>query len=187
MQIQNRKILKSIPFDEYLKMPGTSYSDIKNAGKEFSNPTGKMQLGTDVHTYLLTPEEYTHENVRIVKPIAIALKNKLGDLLPYLWPEMVVTCNFIYDGFCMPYRGRIDLGIPGRLVIDIKVTEMPIRKGIEYFGYDKQQSGYALGIDAKIALIVAIHPVKLTIEIAIIEIQKQWWQDQVIQKGEPML
>jgi len=187
MIIQNRTILKSIPFEDYLKMPGVSYSDIKNAGKEFKQPTGKMQLGTNVHNYLLTPHEYNHADVAIVRPIALALKKQLGDLLPYLWPELVVTCNFIHNGFNMLYRGRIDLGIPGRLVIDIKVTEMPIRKGIEYFGYDKQQSGYGMGIDAKVALIIAIHPISFRIDIVNIPINSEWWENQVIQKGEPVL
>lgn len=179
--------MKNIPFDDYLKIPGTSYSDIKNEGKEFKAPSQKMQLGTNVHNYLLTPQEYMQEDARIVKPIALALKNQLGDLLPYLWPELVVTCNFVQSGFNMLYRGRIDLGIPDRLVIDIKVTEMPIRKGIEYFGYDRQQSGYAIGIGAKVALIVAINPKTLRIEIVNIPIKSDWWENQIIQKGEPIL
>lgn len=181
MTFSDRKI-HDIPFEEYLALAGYSYSGIKNDGVDFT-PTAKMQLGTDVHNYLLTPEVYQHENIRIVKPLAIALKEKLGALHKFLLPERAVTCNFHSEGFTMPYKGRVDLGIPKRIIIDIKVTEMDIYKFVQYFGTGFQLSGYALGFEASLALIVSINPKTLKTKITNIPITSDWWQNQVIQKG----
>jgi len=100
---------------------------------------------------------------------------------------MAVTCNFIYERFNMLFKGRIDLGIPERLVIDIKVSESPLSRTIPYFGYDRQLTGYAMAINARVALIINIHPKTLAITIANIQLDKDWWQAQILRRGEPML
>ncbi len=172
-------------FDEYLLIPGYSYSGIKNEGKVFTVASAKMQLGTKVHQYLLEPEHYDHSDVEIVKPLAMALKKAIGPLIEFLEPEAAYTADFCHLGFTMPWKGRIDLCIPGRIVVDIKITDMPIRKGIEYFGYDKQLSGYATGITAKAALILSAPPKNPTnVTITNIPICTKWWEYQVLKKGE---
>jgi hypothetical protein len=177
----NQKI-HTLTFEEYLGLPGCSFSGIRNEGTEpFSSK--KMQLGTDVHNYLLTPELYSHENVALVKPIALALKQAIGPLFAYLQPEMAVTANFVAQGFTMPYKGRIDLGIPKRIVVDIKVSEMDISKGVSWFGYDKQLSGYSIAIGAKAAIIVSVNPKTFKTKITNIPIDAAWWEYQVIQRG----
>lgn len=176
---------RSCPFEEYLTLPGKSYSDIKNDGKPFTGPTRKMSLGTKVHQYLLTPEEYNHEDKAIVKPLAIALKNKLGVLIQFLQAEQAIQADFVHEGLVLKYRGRIDLGIRGRLIVDIKVSEMPLQKAIDYFGYNYQLSGYALGYEARAALIIAIHPVTKAISMANIPVSAGWWEMQVVKYGSP--
>jgi hypothetical protein len=175
--------LLNIPFNEYLALPGYSYSGIKNQGAKFE-PTAKMQLGTDVHNYLLTPEHYDHKNAAIVKPIALALKQAIGPLFKYLQAEVAITADMVSQGFTMAYKGRIDLIAPGRLVVDVKVTELDIAKAIQFFGYDKQLSGYAIPTKCPAALIVAVNPKTFKTQIANIPIDSQWWEYQVIQNGE---
>jgi hypothetical protein len=188
MQVLNRKMMTTCPFEDYLRIPAWSYSGIKLNGVDKFEPTAKMMLGTHVHNYLLTPKEYKYDDIAIVKPIAIKLKETIGErLLQYCEPEMVVTADFVHDGFRLKYKGRIDLGIFGKLVIDCKITELDIRKDVEFFGYDKQQSGYALGIDAKMYLIVAVHPKKLTTQIYTAPIRTDWWEHHTKQKGDPIL
>lgn len=188
IQVLNKKILKDIPFDEYLKLPGYSFSSIKG----FSGPpTAKMQLGTDVHNYLLTPEQYDHRNRELVLPIATALRKQLGVLVDKMLPESIVTADFVCNGFKLPYKGRLDLHIPGRLIIDIKVSDVPLSVSCPRFGYDDQQSGYAIGGECKIALLVRISPVSVKkkrpiVEIKNVPITTLWWENQIVQKGEPI-
>lgn len=188
MQVLNRKTMLTCPFDEYVKIPAWGYSGIKLSGVEPFQPTAKMKLGTHVHNYLLTPKEYKYDDIEIVKPLAIKLKETIGErLMQYLEPEMVVTADFVHEGFRMKYKGRLDLSIYGKLVIDCKITEMDIRKAVDFFGYNFQQSGYAAGIEASTAIIVAIHPKKLTTQIYHVPLRFDWWEHQIKQKGEPML
>jgi hypothetical protein len=187
--VKNRKMI-TCPFEDYLQIPAWSYSGIKLNGVDKFEPTEKMKLGTKVHNYLLTPDEYKYDNIETVKPVAIALRKKIPERLwPYLEKEQAVTADFEHEGFCLKYKGRLDLSIQKILVIDIKITSMPIEKVIAYFRYDIQQTGYALGIEAKTALIVSVHPTKLTTQIFNIPIEPciAWWEKQVKQKGEPIL
>lgn len=187
MQVQNQSLLKTCPFDEYLLMPGYSHSGLKNEGRAPIVATKKMRLGTLVHQYLCEPTVYNGEQSELVIPLGNALKKRIGILFHYLLPEFVVTADFVYNGFRLPFKGRIDLGIPKRLVIDIKVTEQPIEKGIQYFGYDNQVTGYAEGISAPVALIAAIHPKRNQVELKNVPLRYDWWHYQITQKGEPIL
>lgn len=179
MNVYGLQIHRDIPFDDYLKLPGISYSTIKHNGKTIE-ATPKMRLGTKVHNYLLTPAEYDHSDADIVKPLARELQNVLGDLLRFLLPELAVTAMFEADGRKMPYKGRIDLCVPGRIVIDIKVTE---KLDIAYFGYDCQLTGYARALRAPIAVIVAIHPKTKKTTVVRIDMRDDWWDYQIYNLG----
>lgn len=195
MTVHNVTLLPDVPFDDYLKMPGWSYSGIKGAKIE---PTPKMGLGTACHNYLLTPSEYNHDH-NLVPALAFELKKMLGPLLPFCWPELAVTAEFVHDGMVMPYKGRIDLPVvldgqvsnPLNLVIDIKVTEMDTRKGIDFFGYHHQVNGYALAIGASRMVIVSVNPKKLKkreIATQVIPIQREtrFWEQAVLKLGKPI-
>ena len=184
--MKNRQILKTCPFEDYLKLPGWSHSGIKNEGRTIV-PTKKMRLGTLVHQYVNEPDIYNGESSDIVVPVGNLIKREVGPLFHYLTPEFVVLADFIHNGFLLKYKGRIDLGIVDRIVIDIKVTEQPIEKGMEYFHYENPMSGYAAGIGAKAALIVAAHPKQKKVELKNVPITQSWWEYQITQKGEPIL
>lgn len=152
-----------------------------------------MNLGTAVHHYLLEPEKYDHTNEQheLIKAAAVALKNKIGNLYRLLIPERVVLADFSYNGFTLPFKGRLDLSIENQIVIDIKVSRMPLEKAIKYFEYEDQLSGYAIPIKAKVAMIIGINPDTVgpgkepLISIANIPIKDDWWKYQVVQKGNP--
>lgn len=183
MKVLNTKIIEGLTAQEYFALPGLSYSTIKNNGRSIA-PTARMGLGTDVHNYLGAPQLYKHENSELVKPLATALKQALGEeLLPFLSFEVVVTADFCYEGFTMAYKGRFDCGIPGRLIIDFKVAEN-IRRTIDHFGYPFQLSGYALGAVARTAIIIAINPKTKKTDIINIPVTCEWWQTQVLSRGK---
>lgn len=145
-----------------------------------------MMLGTNVHQYLLEPHLYNHENINIVKPAAMKIKETVGVLWQYLKPELTVTCLMVHNGFGMMYKGRMDLGIVGRVCIDIKVSKVPLAVSIPRFGYDDQQNGYRIGFDTKIALIIRINPDTLEIETYNVPISNAWWEYQIVQRGKPL-
>lgn len=187
MRVANLKILPTIPFEDYLKLPGWSHSGIKSNGKEFKTATPKMLLGKDVDNYLTNPEEYGYENVKLIRPIALELKKKIGVLYKHLLPQLAFTADFIHEGFCLKYKGRADLAKLGKIVIDLKVSKMPLKKAVEYFGYENQLSGYALALGCPIALLQSINPETLLISSYNVPITASWWEYEIIQKGEPIL
>ncbi|TAN17211.1 MAG: hypothetical protein EPN37_07090 [Chitinophagaceae bacterium] len=194
MMVRNVQLLKGVPFDDYLKLPGWSYSGIKGTKIE---PTPKMGIGTAVHNYLLTPNEFNHDN-SLVPALAIELKKILGPLLPFCTPELAVICDLIHEDMIMPYKGRIDLAVvfekignPLNLVIDIKITELDTRKGIDFFGYDKQLNGYSLAIGAARRVIVSVNPNKLAkrqVATQVIPIARdiRFWEQAVLKLGKPI-
>lgn len=193
IEVRNRQVYRGITFDEYQALPGWSHSAIRQDGRvDIKPPTGKMLLGSAVHQYLLEPEKYNHENINIVKPVAAKLKQVLGPLLKYCEPELSVTADFVVNGLVMGYRGRIDLGILKRLVVDIKVSPVPLKISKERYDYDSQQSGYALAIEAGAAIILRIDPNSCQpgkvpiIETYNVPISADWWKWQTVQKGKPL-
>lgn len=180
ISVSNIKLHESLAFEDYLKMPGKSFSGIKNEGIQFNAPTKKMQLGTNVHNYILTPAEYKHENIEIVKPLALKVKEVLGPLLKYLKPELAVTAEFEHEGFVLPYKGRLDLCLPGRIVIDLKITE---NLNLSYFGYGDQLSGYSLATYARQSIIIAINPKTKATRVVNVPISDLWWKEQIKRLG----
>lgn len=187
IQVQNLKLLPNIPFEEYLALPGHSHSSIRSNGKEIKPATPKMLLGKDVDAYLTDPLSYEYDNVEIVRPIANEVIKVLGKARQYLKPQLAFTCDFVFSGFRLPYKGRADLAIIRHIVIDVKVSEMPLKRFIEYFRADNQVSGYALAIGAKAALIIQAHPKTYATSVYNVPIVLDWWEQQIIQKGEPII
>ena len=185
LTITTRAYHANMPFDEYLAMPGYSYSTLKDMASPVQYaPTAKMRLGTDVHNYLLESGKYNHENRDIVVPIARELKAIIGDLLPFLKSELAVTCDMHCDGFTMPYKGRMDLCRTGKIVVDLKISKMPLERSIPFFGYDRQLSGYALANDCSLALILRACPETKKTENRLIRISSEWWERQVVRYGK---
>lgn len=190
LQVFNVKFYPDIPFEDYLKLPGWSFSGIKSRGTKIE-PTPKMQLGTKVHAYLLSAHEYEHgEDSDLVRPLAIALKGVLGPVLRYCTPELAVTADFVYEGIVLHWKGRIDLPVVSKphlsLVIDIKVTELDLRWGIDFFGYHNQVSGYALAIGAQKAVIVSVNRKTKATQVIPVKVEDAFWRQAVLRYGKPI-
>jgi len=185
MQVKNVQYHRNMPFDEYLKLPGYSYSGIKNAGLPLITLTNKMRIGTAVHNYLFEPEKYDYKDFRLIKELAYQVKLTLGDALIGLESEVGVTAEFYHEDFVMPYKGRVDLLRVDRVVIDLKVSEKPLSKTIPFFGYDRQLSGYSLATSARVQMILRICPVTAKTELKLIPISSEWWEKRVLKYGMP--
>lgn len=188
LKIKDRIIRYGMTFEEYQRLQGVSHSDIRMDGRAPFKPTAKMNLGTSVHDYLLSPASYQHDNIKVVKPIAVALKAAIGDLWRFLQCEIAATATFCIEGFEMIHRGRIDLGIERKIVIDLKVINgESVKNTIDLFHYDTQISGYGLDIDAKVALLIAYSTKTKQTETIAIPIKSDWWALQTITRGKPIL
>ncbi len=183
MTASNLTIHDPMDFSDYLQMPGYSYSGIKHEGREFV-PTQKMITGTSVHQYLLEPHKFTG-NIKIVKPIAAATIKTLGPLYKHLQYEMSISCILEHAGLKMPFKGRIDAMIPGRIVIDFKIGKN-IQASKAFFGYDDQASGYAISTGAPVAFLIACNPEEKhpVAQVIPVNINHEFWNTQILLKGE---
>lgn len=186
MQVINTQIHRGLDFAQYQNLPGKSFSGIKADYITVPQPTAKMQLGTMLHNYLLEPSKYNAKNDahKVIQAMATEVKSTLGAAFSTIEPELSVTADFQYEGFTMAYKGRIDMARIGKLVIDLKVSEVPLNKSISFFGYDKQVSGYSLAIGAQYQMILRICPKTLKTELKSIPITNDWWKTQVLKYGK---
>lgn len=188
MIVRDTVVHRNIPFEDYLKLPGFSHSGIRMEGRKPFAATAKMNLGTNVHSYLLDPTAYSYENLNVVKTIALALKSTIGGLWEFLEPEIAVTSNFCIEDFILPYKGRIDLALVKRVILDIKVINgESVSSTIDLFHYDTQLSGYAASVGAKDAFIIAYSTKTKKVEVKYIPVNVDWWCNQIITKGNPVL
>lgn len=177
------KVHPGISFEEYRALPGLSYSGIKNG--DFV-PTKKMMLGTAVHNYILEPDKYNGANRDVVVPIARVILSQLGELSKHMQTELSVTCNMEYSGLSMQYKGRIDMIRPGRLLIDLKISEIPLGRSIDHFGYGDQLTGYCLATRTPVGIIIRVCPKTLKTEKAMIRQNPAFWERQVTKYGIPV-
>lgn len=180
MQVTNLKYYNGLEFADYLAMPGTSFSSLKDEPIPVS--TG-MQLGTRVHNYLLEPEKYDWEQGATVKKIAEALQKHLGEAYKFLQKEVAFTADFIHNGMLLHYKGRADLMKAGRIIIDLKILAGGLQPSIERFNYDKQISGYCLATGASLGLIIAYNKAKNIVETKAIKPSAEFWEYQVVSRG----
>lgn len=182
MKVINQRFYSDLDFEDYLKMPGTSYSSLKQT---VFVPSDGMKLGTRVHNYILEPEKFDWQQTEIVKPMAAAIREILGESIKYLSKEIAFTADFIYDGMRMPYKGRVDMLRIGRIVIDLKILAGSIEPAIGRFGYDKQVSGYCLGTGCPTGLIIAYNKATKKIETKMIKPDATFWNYTTVTKGVP--
>jgi hypothetical protein len=183
MQIINTKYYLDLPFEDYLQMPGTSYSSIKGFEGE---PTEGMKLGTRVHAYLNEPKEYDWQQAEIVIPIATALRAYLGDAFHFLDKEVAFTSTFIHNGMKLAYKGRADMMKIGRIIVDLKILSGSLQQAIERFGYERQISGYCLATGSKLGLIIAWNKLQKKVEVKAIKPNPAFWEFQCVRMGEPL-
>lgn len=184
IHVRNLIIYEDLPFEEYLRMPGFSFSHINSGGKYFPT-TPKMQLGKDVDAYLNEPQYCCHNDLSLVRPAALALKDRVGPLYSKFRKQVSVTCEFIYDGMIMLFKGRMDWALQNIIVVDTKVSEN-IKKTIHHFDYPNQISGYCIAFSCPYGLILAVHPTKHHTNLINIPIQLEWWERQILKYGDPL-
>lgn len=183
IRVENLKFYEGVPFEEYLKMPGYSYSWIKSGGQHFK-PTSKMNLGSQVDDYLNYQSSFDGD-IELIKPTAQVLRQASGDLYPYLKKQLSITADFIYEDILFQYKGRIDWGIYKMIVIDTKVAE-DINKTIYYFDYPSQISGYCLALSAPVGIIIAVNPKTKEVTYLNIPIRDYWWRHKILKYGTPI-
>lgn len=182
MQVSNIQYFKNLDFEQYLKLPGHSYSSIKGFSGQ---PTAGMKLGTRVHNYLNEPECFDWQQAAEVRKIAAAVRQYLGDAYTIMDKELSFTCNLEYEDMILQYRGRVDMVKVGSLVVDLKVLSGALPAAIERFGYNHQISGYCYGTGASRGLIIAYNKSSKKIETKFINPDPGFWQYQIARLGVP--
>lgn len=142
-------------------------------------------LGTAVHNYILEPDKYNGANRELVVPIARVLLAQIGELVKHMQTELSVTCNMELEGFSMAYKGRIDMIRPGKLIIDLKISEIPLNRSVPFFGYGDQLTGYCLATNTPVGIIIRVCPKTLKTEKAMIRKNPWFWEYQVLKYGLP--
>ena len=182
MIVSNKKVFSAVNFDQYLTMPGMSYSGIKSAGGKIVE-TEKMKLGKKVDAYLFTPHEYQPgPDDKQIKALALAAKTELAGLK--FSGQNSYTADFTHEGKTMAYKGRPDIDA-GILIVDLKISELDIVKAIEFFRYDWQVSGYVKASPgATMAMLLSVHPKTLKVSKMMLPIKVDWWQQAIKMYGK---
>lgn len=179
MLVSNVKYYENLDFAKYLTMPGVSYSSLKE-GVTYSSG---MSLGTKVHNYILEPHKYEYgEDHKIVAEISQELL-KIIDISLFE-KELSVTADFEHEGFALPFKGRIDLGLRNKIVIDFKILQGSLESSINYFGYDKQLSGYCYACGADNAVIISYNKSKKCTEVKLIKPNPNFWEQEILKRGK---
>lgn len=188
MIITDIRFYEKMPFKDYLDMPGLSYSGTKGDGTPIVE-TEKMRFGSLVDCYLFEPENYSGEKFNLIRPVAKMVHDVLGPIIKYGKPQLVVTCIMIVNGLYITFKGRLDLPVfhGDNIVIDLKCSEIKdLTQAINFFGYNHQLNGYALAIKAKVSIIISINPKTLKIQKQAIPTRCDWWENKVLQHGQPI-
>lgn len=180
LRIIDVRIFEDVPFSDYLAFPGTSFSLAKGSGP--INPTEKMRLGSLVHCYLLEPAKYDGTNYKLVNAIASEVTRHIGGLLKAGKRELTVTCTMVFGRQYLYYKGRVDL-FAGKMVIDLKVSELIALKAIQHFGYNNQLNGYAIPLNAVASVLFAVNPITFKTSMAPVPNSTKWWTETVQRLG----
>lgn len=181
MQVNNVQAHTGLPFADYLKLPGTSFSSLKPA---FAQTEG-MRIGTLVHTYILKPWQYEYEESEIVIPVARELIRVVGHtLLRQCINETPLTADFVHDGFCLPWRGVPDSRLRNILTIDYKVIKGDLLDYLERFNYPEQLNGYCLGGNTPDGMIIAYNRSRKKVQIHTQKCCSKFWENIVLTRGK---
>ena len=191
INISNIVRIESIPFDQYLQVEGYSHSFLKHQKygvSETMEVTANMRTGSLVDGILTEPEKVNMADTlyRPAKEIAMHLKKTYGSMIDVFKKQVSYTATFEYNGFFMKTKGRLDFELPGKSVIDLKVTwSKDVRALIAYMGYDNQLYSYCkmAGVNKAYIMIYSV-PLK---KISIIEIDvtgsNLFWENAILDFG----
>lgn len=184
MQVLDVRYYKDIPWEDYLALPGKSFSGIKNEGVDIGYSTG-IKIGKLVHTYLLKPKEYNYEESDIVIPIARALVSVYNSIIKHAEVEIAATSKFVLEGLMMPHKGLADMAIRRHLVLDFKILAGDLKPYLERFKYPDQVRGYMLPFEAPLGLIVAFNKKTKQVQMEPVGQNITWWAHQIKKYGTP--
>lgn len=165
----------NIPAETYFSWPQYSFSFLKRERSGFAEDvplTERIEVGKLVDAIRTDPGA-----ARMISPlypeakrIAFALERQFGDILPALATQVSYTGLLRYDGWEMPVRGRPDYELPGRAIVDLKVTATKLQRPlspltaaplINHMKYWSQLFGYArLAGATKRYLLIYCRPLK---------------------------
>lgn len=182
MQVSNVKYYPNYNWDDYTKLPGLSFSFLKNDGASIEETPG-MRLGKLVHTYLLKPKEYNWENAEMVIPIAKVLMRY--NLTTAMVPECGITADFEHEGLIMHWRGMPDLHRVGALVSDFKILAGDLSGYLKRLLYEEQLRGYGLPIRAPLGLIIGFNKKSQRVQTHVVKPDPRWWIYKIKQYGKP--
>jgi hypothetical protein len=182
---------ENLPFADYLKLPGYSFSRLKNdRGGLYVPPniTAKMSVGSMVDEILCdgTPDE----DSEIFAPclaIAHTIRKDFGYFLDGMKKQVSFTGRVNHKGFEMQVKGRTDFLLDQYAILDLKITEATsLAPLIAFMGYDRQLTNYAglasvpkayiLAYSTKLKKVLPLHPINVTLP-------NEWWADKIITFG----
>lgn len=184
----NKKRYDNVPFDEYLKVGGYSYSFLKRevqGSAPVFNSTPKVELGKLVDAILTQPDD-----IDIYSPL-LKTAEKIANVLASNFDidkfesQVSLTCDMEYNGLKMPFRGRLDWGLKDIAVIDLKVTaEKNLRAVINHMGYDNQLFGYCGAYGVKLGYILIYSSTTNKYDLIQMPLNgEQFWKEKILKFG----
>jgi len=144
LQYTNIQRHDNIPFTDYLKFEGYSHSFLKHERNGIAaeiEVTTQMKLGSMVDAILTDPEniDMKSEYYTAGRNIAKKIKDQFGQMFIHFEKQVSLTCELEYNGFKIKSKGRLDFGLPGHAVIDLKITKSKdVDTLINFMGYKNQ-------------------------------------------------
>lgn len=191
--VSNIVMMESIPFQEYLQLPGLSHSFLKREVNGITPDleiTDNIRLGSMVDAILTEPgkADMTSHLYEPAKAIAYEIKSKFAAAIKAFRKQVSYTAEMNMDGFIMPVKGRLDFLIPGHAVVDLKITKMKdLPALIEHMGYKNQLWSYCQMAQVKVAyLMIYSVPAKKVylIKIDCSQPGNLFWEEKILKFGK---
>lgn len=160
---RSQKLHPKLGFEDYVRLPGVSHSFVKyqeNGVLPYREPTEKMRLGSLVDAFLTEPDKVDATNplFKQARTIASRIQNRHGDMLSSMEPQRSYSGVMRSGDMELDVCGRLDWELPGKIVLDLKVTAAETPKQfaalVDYMGYKNQLFNYAGLSGANVAFII---------------------------------
>lgn len=191
IEYKDRHLIEGMPFDKYIDLRAASFSGIRY-GRFTGEQTEKMKMGTMVDA-ILTEKPDSIDMFAPNYPIAKAIAASIREVIPVdsMMSQVVGTANACLqceDGvFSMPVKGRLDFLIPGRAVIDLKVShERDIDRAINYFRYPDQLWHYAklVKVDKAYLVVYKVRDKQVIVRSMDVSEDSEFWKEAIVSQGE---
>lgn len=186
----NRKRYDNVPFEQYLKVPGYSYSFLKREKNGITpefKMTDKVELGSLVDAILTQPDKIDiySPQLKLAEKIASIITDNFGSYIQHFESQVSLTCDMEYNGLKMPFRGRLDWGLKDIAVIDLKVTAATnFRQLIDHMQYDNQLFGYCGAYGVKLGYILIYSSKSEKYDLIQMPLNGgQFWKEKILKFG----